>query len=79
MPTGHQTYSLVCILRFFPIVKAFLVVISIVFVTFEGISIHPATLTSNFFIPFWRELILRVGAISVSAFSLKVLSRTVLW
>jgi len=38
---------------------------------FPGISIHPATLTSNFLIPFWREIILRVGAISVSASSLK--------
>ena len=42
------------------------------FVLTKGINIHPATLTTNFAIPFWREIILRVGAISVSAFSLKV-------
>lgn len=38
---------------------------------FPGIKIHPATLAQNFFIPFWRELLLRLGVISVSAESLK--------
>ena len=43
---------------------------------FPGIRIHAATLTSNFFIPFWRELLLRLGVIGVSASSLKyVLSK----
>ena len=36
-----------------------------------GINIHPATLSSNFYIPFWRELLLKLGVISVSANSLK--------
>jgi 2-acylglycerol O-acyltransferase 2 len=38
---------------------------------FPGIKIHPATLDTNFRIPFWRELLLRLGVISVSAKSLK--------
>jgi 2-acylglycerol O-acyltransferase 2 len=38
---------------------------------FPGIRIHPATLNSNFFIPFWRELLLRLGVISVSASAIK--------
>lgn len=37
---------------------------------FPGITIKPATLQANFFIPFWREIILRLGVISVSAKSL---------
>lgn len=43
---------------------------------FPGIKIHPATLNANFFIPFWRELLLKLGVIGVSAKSLKyVLSK----
>lgn len=38
---------------------------------FPGIDIHAATLNTNFNVPFWRELILRLGVISVSAPSLK--------
>lgn len=34
---------------------------------FPGIKIHPATLNANFHIPFWRELLLRLGVIGVSA------------
>jgi hypothetical protein len=34
---------------------------------FPGITIFPATLTANFNIPFWRELLLRLGVIGVSA------------
>jgi 2-acylglycerol O-acyltransferase 2 len=37
---------------------------------FPGISIKPATLENNFYVPFWREVILRLGVISVSAKSL---------
>jgi 2-acylglycerol O-acyltransferase 2 len=37
---------------------------------FPGIAIKPATLENNFFVPFWREIILRLGVISVSAKSL---------
>lgn len=37
---------------------------------FPGITIKPATLENNFFVPFWREIILRLGVISVSAKSL---------
>jgi 2-acylglycerol O-acyltransferase 2 len=37
---------------------------------FPGITIKPATLGTNFMIPFWREIILRLGVISVSAKSL---------
>jgi 2-acylglycerol O-acyltransferase 2 len=36
----------------------------------SGIEIHPATLAANFLIPIWREIILRLGVISVSAKSL---------
>jgi 2-acylglycerol O-acyltransferase 2 len=36
-----------------------------------GINIHAATLNSNFNIPFWRELLLRLGVISVSAPAIK--------
>lgn len=32
-----------------------------------GITIYPATLNANFYIPFWRELLLRLGVIGVSA------------
>jgi 2-acylglycerol O-acyltransferase 2 len=38
---------------------------------FPGIKIRPATLEMNFFIPFWRELLHRLGAISVSAESIQ--------
>ncbi|CAM9325758.1 unnamed protein product [Ectocarpus fasciculatus] len=38
---------------------------------FPGIRIRPATLEMNFFIPFWREIIQRLGAISVSAESIE--------
>mmetsp|Transcript_410 Transcript_410/g.773 ORF Transcript_410/g.773 Transcript_410/m.773 type:complete len:421 (-) Transcript_410:96-1358(-) len=38
---------------------------------FPGITICPATLEANFFIPFWREIILRLGVISVGAKALK--------
>lgn len=37
---------------------------------FPGIKIRPATLAMNFFVPFWRELVMRLGAISVSAHSI---------
>jgi len=37
---------------------------------FPGIKIHPATLVANFYIPFWRELLIRLGVIGVSARSL---------
>jgi 2-acylglycerol O-acyltransferase 2 len=38
---------------------------------FPGIHICPATLESNFFIPIWRELLIRLGVISVSATSIR--------
>jgi 2-acylglycerol O-acyltransferase 2 len=37
---------------------------------FPGITIHPATLLTNFKIPFWRELLLRLGVIEVGAKSI---------
>lgn len=38
---------------------------------FPGIKIRPATLAMNFFVPFWRELVQRLGAISASAASIQ--------
>lgn len=38
---------------------------------FPGINICPATLETNFFIPLWRELLMRLGVISVSETSIR--------
>ena len=38
---------------------------------FPGINIRAATLEANFYVPFWRELLLRLGVISVSERSIR--------
>jgi 2-acylglycerol O-acyltransferase 2 len=38
---------------------------------FPGINVRPATLETNFYVPFWRELLLRLGVISVSERSIR--------